>query len=229
VKYRNLHPWKVSPKEAVQIQRELRSSLLIENDFSDVHLIAGADIALDKRTSKGYAGVIIYTFPELDEVERRHAMVDLTFPYIPGLLGFREAPALLKAFAAVRHVPDIVIFDGQGIAHPRRMGIATHMGIVLDKPSIGCAKSRLIGTFEEPGPRAGHHTPLSDAGEVIGAVLRTRDNVKPVFISPGYKVDVATSVEIMMQCADGFRIPKPTREADRFVAEVKRTSQTPRN
>ena len=227
MRYRNLHPWKVSPREAARIQEELRSQVVLESDPGEVSLIAGADIALDRNTNKGYGGVIVYRLPGLTEVERRHSVEDLSFPYIPGLLAFREAPVLLKAFAALTHEPDVIIFDGQGIAHPRRMGIATHMGILLDKPSIGCAKSRLIGTFEEPGPRAGEHSPLTDSGEVIGAVLRTRDNVNPVFISPGHKVDLPSCIDIIMKCVDGYRIPKPTRVADQFVGEVKRGEYAP--
>ncbi|MEW5995255.1 MAG: deoxyribonuclease V [Candidatus Zixiibacteriota bacterium] len=227
MKYRNLHPWNVSPKEAMRIQAELRSQVVLERGFGEIGFIAGADIALDKDTNKGYAGVIVYRFPELIEVERRHAVENLTFPYIPGLLAFREAPVLLKAFAEVKQEPDVIVFDGQGLAHPRRVGIATHMGLLLDKPSIGCAKSRLIGRYEEPGAQAGQYTPLTDSGETIGAVLRTRDNVNPVFISPGHKVDLSSSIEIIMKCVDGYRIPKPTREADHFVGEVKKGTYTP--
>jgi deoxyribonuclease V len=222
MKYRNLHPWNVTPQQAMKIQAELRAQVVLKSDPREVNLIAGADIALDQDTNKGYAGVIVYRFPELIKVERCHAVADITFPYIPGLLAFREAPVLLKAFDALKHEPDVIIFDGQGIAHPRRLGIATHMGLLLDKPSIGCAKSRLIGRFEEPGTRAGEYSPLEDSGEVVGAVLRTRDNVNPVFISPGHKIDLSLSIKIIMKCVDGYRIPKPTREADHFVAEVKK-------
>lgn len=227
MKYRNLHPWNVTPQQAMKIQAELKAQVVLKSDFSEASLIAGADIALDKDTDKGYAGVIVYRFPELIEVERSHAVADITFPYIPGLLAFREAPVLLKAFIALKHEPDVIIFDGQGIAHPRRVGIATHMGLLLDKPSIGCAKSRLIGTFVEPGTRAGEYTLLEDSGEIVGAVLRTRDNVNPVFISPGHKIDLSAAIEIIMKCVDGYRIPKPTREADHFVAEVKKGTFAP--
>jgi deoxyribonuclease V len=222
VQYRHLHPWNVTPREAMKIQEALKLQVVLQGAPGDIRLVAGADIALDKETNKGYAGVIVFRFPELIEVERRHAVKELTFPYIPGLLAFREAPVLLQAFSELQHEPDVVILDGQGIAHPRRMGIASHMGLLLDIPSIGCAKSRLVGSFEEPGPHAGEYTLLMDADEVIGAVLRTRDNVNPVFISPGHKIDLSASIEIIMKCVDGYRIPKPTRLADHFVGQIKK-------
>jgi len=224
MRYRKLHPWNVTPAEGKKIQEELRERVVLHDDFSRVDLIAGADLSLDKRSNMGFAGVIVYAFPDLDEVERRHARCKLTMPYIPGLLAFREAPALLRAFAKVEHEPDVIMFDGQGIAHPRGMGIATHMGMILDKPTIGCAKSRLIGSFEEPGPEVGDHSRLAQDGKTIGVVLRTRRNVKPIFVSQGHKISLKTCVDITLQCSDGYRIPKPTREADRFVGEVKRSA-----
>jgi deoxyribonuclease V len=143
-------------------------------------------------------------------------------PYIPGLLAFREAPILARAFEKLNCEPDVVLFDGHGFAHPRRMGIASHMGLLLDKPSIGCAKSRLVGTHQEPGNTPGEWSPLMDGEQQIGAVLRTRGNVKPIFVSCGHKMDLKTALMIVLQCCDGYRIPKPTREADHFVENVKR-------
>jgi len=219
----DLHPWNVSPAEAKRIQTELGKRVDLQNDFSRVNLIAGADLSIDKASNEGFAGVIVYTFPDLNEVERRHAHRKLSFPYIPGLLAFREAPVLLEAFAKVEREPDVIVFDGQGIAHPRGLGIATHMGLVLDKPTIGCAKSRLTGSFEEPGPEVGDYSPLVFGEKTIGAVLRTRHNVKPVFISQGHKIDLETCIDLLLKCNDGYRIPKPTREADHFVGELKRS------
>jgi deoxyribonuclease V len=146
----------------------------------------------------------------------------LTFPYLPGLLAFREAPVLLAALALLATEPDLLLFDGQGIAHGRRMGIATHMGILLNKPTIGCAKSRLVGTFEEPGTDRGSYKPLVHAGETVGAVVRTRRGVKPIFVSPGTGISLRTAIQIVVQCLDGYRIPKPTREADHYVGIMKR-------
>jgi deoxyribonuclease V len=224
MKYNNLHPWKVTTKEAVQIQAELREHIELHDTFDTVRVLAGADVAFDKHKNEGYGGVITYSFPELEEIERRGVKAEITFPYVPGLLAFREAPVLLKAFASLESEPDVVLFDGQGLAHFRRMGIATHMGIVLNKPTIGCAKSRLIGTFDEPGARVGSYSPLVHGRETVGVVLRTRRRVKPIFVSQGTNISLKTTIEIVLKCVDGYRIPKPTREADRYVAFIKRES-----
>jgi deoxyribonuclease V len=226
MKYLNLHPWKVTTKEAVQIQAELRERIELHDTFDTVRVIAGADVAFDKHKNEGYGGVITYSFPELEEIERRGVKAEIPFPYVPGLLAFREAPIVLKAFASLKTEPDVVLFDGQGLAHFRRMGIATHMGIVLNKPTIGCAKSRLIGTFDEPGPRVGSYSPLVHGKETVGVVLRTRKQVKPIFVSQGTNISLKTCIEIVLTCVDGYRIPKPTREADCYVASIKRESKT---
>jgi deoxyribonuclease V len=223
MRYRDLHPWDVTPAEGKDIQNDLRKRVVLENDFSRVDMIAGADMSIDKSANEGFAGVIVYTFPELNEVERRHAHRKIAFPYIPGLLAFREAPVLLEAFAMLENEPDIIVFDGQGIAHPRWLGIATHMGLVLDKPTIGCAKSRLVGSFEEPGNEVGNYSPLVFGGKTIGAVLRTKKNVNPIFVSQGHRIALKTCIDILLQCDDGYRVPKPTREADHFVGEIKRS------
>jgi len=222
MKYLTLHPWKVTPRDALKIQDTLRERIKLYDTFDRVRIVAGADVAFDRRRNEGYAGVITYSFPELKEIERQGARKTITFPYVPGLLAFREAPVLLKAFAALETEPDVVLFDGQGIAHFRRMGIATHMGLVLDKPSIGCAKSRLVGTFEEPGADVGSCSPLVDGEETVGAVLRTRKGVNPVFVSQGTHISLTTALEIVLTCGDGYRIPKPAREADRYAALIKR-------
>ena len=229
MRYNDLHPWDVSAAEARRIQNELRKRVVLQNDFSRVNLIAGADLSIQKASNEGFAGVIVYTFPDLNEVERQHAHCKLSFPYIPGLLAFREAPVLLEAFAKVEREPDVIIFDGQGIAHPRGLGIATHMGLVLDKPTIGCAKSRLTGTFEEPGPEVGDYSPLVFGEKTIGAVLRTRRNVKPIFVSQGHKIDLQTCIDVLLKCNDGYRIPKPTRDADHFVGQIKRSPDAARD
>ncbi len=228
------HRWDLSPKEAAQLQLELRSRLHKERDLGTIRTVAGADIAVDApprgrggtpQRPMGYAGVIVYTFPEMQEVERQSAQLPLTFPYVPGLLAFREGPVLLEAFGRLRTEPDLLLFDAHGHAHPRRFGLASHLSLILDKPGIGVAKSRLIGTHKQPGIKKGAWAPLVDAGEMIGAVLRTRDNVQSVFISVGHRVDLKTAVKFALACCDGYRIPKPTREADHFVAQLKRTAR----
>lgn len=214
-----LHAWNVTPGEAIAIQEALRKRIRLRDTFAATHIIAGADMSIDG--DWGYGGVITYTFPRLEEIERRSVRMKLTFPYVPGLLAFREAPVLLAALELLSTEPDLLLFDGQGIAHGRRMGIATHMGILLNKPTIGCAKSRLVGTFEKPGADRGCYEPLVHGGETVGAVLRTRKQVRPIFVSPGTGISLKTSINIVMRCLDGYRIPKPTREADHYVGSIK--------
>jgi len=225
------HRWDLSPKEAARLQLELRDRSLRRCAFTAVRTVAGADMAIATAGARGrgrgtgYAGVIVYSFPELQEIERASAAVPVTFPYVPGLLTFREGPPLLAAFAKLRTEPDLLLFDAHGYAHPRRFGLASHLSVVLDKPGIGVAKSRLIGRHKQPGTQKGSWTPLRDGRETIGAVLRTRDRVQPVFISIGHRVDLKTAVEFALACCDGYRIPKPTREADHFVARLKRSQR----
>jgi len=220
--YQNLHPWNVTAREAITIQVDLKKRVALKDSFNEIRVVAGADVSFDKSKHEGYGGVIAYSFPELEEIERRGVRKEVTFPYVPGLLAFREAPVLLEACASLKVEPDVILFDGQGLAHFRRMGIATHMGILLNKPAIGCAKSRLIGRFEEPGGDVGSYSPLMDAGEKVGVVLRTRKRVRPVFVSPGNKISLKTCIDVVLKCVDGYRIPKPTREADRYVARIKK-------
>jgi len=225
------HRWDLTPPEAVRLQLEMRGRLKKEKDFTAIRTVAGADIALSRRGREavGYAGVIVYSFPDVKEIERQSAERPLTFPYVPGLLVFREGPALLDAFARLRTEPDLLLFDAHGYSHPRRFGLACHLSVLFDKPGIGVAKSLLVGDYEEPPDRVGAWTPLVEGGETIGAVLRTRAGVKPVFISIGHRVNLEAAVELALACTDGTRIPKPTREADNFVEQLKRGggSETP--
>ena len=221
MKYRELHRWDVTPREAAEIQREVRAHQERADRLGEIRTVAGADIAVDGRTGEACAGVIVYRFPELIEVERREARRKLAFPYVPGLLVFREGPALLDAFEQVRIEPDLILFDGHGYSHPRRFGFACHMGVLLDRPTIGCAKSLLVGEYEEPANEVGTQAPLMDGEEVIGAVVRTRKDVHPIFVSIGHRVTLATAVRLALACCDGLRIPKPTREADHYVEQVK--------
>ncbi len=219
----DLHPWDISPREAIEIQRRLRSRLVLEDDFISIRLIAGCDISLDPAHGMSYGGVIVYSFPDLREVERKMAKRKIAFPYIPGLLAFREAPVLIESIRLLNAEPDLFIFDGQGIAHPRGLGIASHMGLLVDRPAIGCAKSRLYGLYEEPGREKGSESPLTtrDSG-IIGSVVRTRTDVQPIFVSQGHRISLESAVRITLQCTDGVRVPKPTREADHLVENAKR-------
>lgn len=224
------HRWDVTPKEAAALQLELRDRLKQVRDFGKVRTVAGADIALGPAGSSGkvgkeavaYAGVIVYSLPDLREVERQSAVRRVSFPYVPGLLVFREGPALLEAFGRLRTEPDLLLFDAHGYAHPRRFGLACHLSVVLDTPGIGVAKSLLVGRYQEPPAEVGAWAPLVDAEETIGAVLRTRQGVRPIFISIGHRIDLRTAIELALACTDGYRVPKPTREADHFVAQLKR-------
>jgi deoxyribonuclease V len=222
LKINRLNSWDLTPKEAIALQKELQHLVIVQNGFKKIETIAGADMAIDDKKGVGFAGVVVYSFPDLKEIERAHSVQPIKFPYVPGLLSFREAPILCSAFEELKTAPDMVMIDGQGIAHPRSMGIACHMGLCLGIPTIGCAKSRLVGEHDEPGRNVGDFRPLIFEGKVVGAVLRTRKDVKPLYISPGHMIDLETAVKITLACLDGTRIPKPTREADRFVAALKR-------
>jgi deoxyribonuclease V len=203
-------------------QQKLRGRVVTEDCFGQIRTVAGADLAFDPQTNDAVAGVILYGLPGLEEIERQMAWRKLRFPYVPGLLSFRESPVLIAAFQRLRTEPDLIMIDGHGRAHPRSFGIACHIGVLFDKPTVGCAKSLLIGEYQEPGPRTGSTSSLLFRGERVGVVLRTRDNVKPIFVTQGHRLALDTAVTLVRQCADGFRIPKPTREADRYVRQLRR-------
>jgi deoxyribonuclease V len=223
VKLKSIHRWDLEPRAAIALQRDLAKRVTTSGGPMRVETVAGVDLGFSRDGSEAIAGVIVYSYPDLEEIERKSARGPVPYPYIPGLLSFREGPVLEMAFAEVSHEPDVVLFDGQGIAHPRRLGIASHMGLLLERPTIGCAKSRLCGGHEEPGPKRGDWVPLVDGerGETIGAVLRTRDRVKPIYVSSGHLISLEASIDIVMRCLDRTRIPKPTREADKFVKMLK--------
>lgn len=220
--------WNITPREAVRLQQAWRERVETRDRFGTVRYVAGADLAFDLETNLAFAGVIVYRFPELVEVERRSARRKLRFPYVPGLLSFREGPVLLAAFARLETQPDVILIDGQGFAHPRRFGIASHIGVLLDTPTIGCAKSILVGEHRELAQAAGSNSPLIDHGEQVGVALRTRDGVRPIYVSIGHRISLESAVRVVVQCGDGFRIPKPTREADHWVGELRRAYQAAR-
>lgn len=217
------HSWNLTPQEAVALQQELRFRVRLSADFSVewIKTIAGADCAFDSFDHYGYAGVVVFSYPQLEFVERAGRRGRIEFPYVPGLLSFREAPLLLAAIDKLKHLPDLLIIDGHGLAHPRRFGIACHLGLLLDRPTIGCAKSRLVGDHRPPPAKPGGSVPLTEGDEIIGRVLRTKRNCKPVFVSIGHRIDLDLATRIIMSCVDKYRIPKPTRDADRFVADLK--------
>lgn len=220
------HKWRVTYAEAVAIQNGLRERLRRTGRLSELTLVAGADVSYDKRTDKVYAGIVLLSFPELEIVETVTVAGKSSFPYIPGLLTFREGPALLRAFKRLKRPPDVVIFDGQGYAHPRRMGLASHMGILLGIPTVGCAKSRLVGQHDQPGPDVGDWARLTDADAgrtiTIGCVVRTRVGVKPIFVSVGHMIGLSTATRVALSCLRGFRLPEPTRRAHRLVTDFRK-------
>ncbi len=208
------HPWTLSTAEAIALQLVLRGQLVLSWDSRRVETVAGVDVSLRGRTAR--AAIVLMRYPDLTPLASATAEQPVPFPYVPGLLSFREAPAILAAWEELPFEPDLVLFDGQGIAHPRGIGIAAHLGLWLGQPSIGVAKSRLYGRHEEPGRDKGDWTPLLDEDEpdrVIGAVVRSRADVKPVFVSPGHLIDVATSVRFTVACTPRYRLPEPCRRA----------------
>ncbi len=232
------HDWNVGTAEARQIQEELGRKWKGRDRLGKIRTVAGLDTAFvlkgsqalrakggrwnaARNANRAIAAVVVYKYPEMKEVERAHAEVRLEFPYVPGYLSFREIPALLAALRKLRRVPDLLFCDGQGYAHPRRMGLATHLGILLDRPTIGCAKSMLIGTHGALGKKKSDWTALKDREETIGAALRTRAGVKPIYVSQGHRVSLEAAIRLTIAVSDGTRIPRPTREADRFVSELK--------
>lgn len=215
MKIRDLHDWDVTYKEAVSIQQRLKQCLVLRDDglpdkFSTV---GGADISYDRGSSRFFAAVIVLSWPDLKILEESCASADISFPYIPGLLSFREGPPLLAAFEKLRSRLDVVLFDGQGIAHPRGVGLASHMGLWLDVPTIGCAKKKLFGDYLDPGPTVGEWSPLQDEEHVIGVVLRTKSRVKPVFVSQGHRISLERASRIVLSTTAGYRIPEPVRQA----------------
>ena len=211
----------MSCSEAVVLQKQLAEQLNFCNLTKRPVLIAGCDCAFTKDKKQIIAAIVVLKMDSFELIETAYAIAPVTFPYIPGLLSFREAPVCLAASKKLRTTPDCIIVDGQGLAHPRRLGLAAHLGLFWDVPTIGCAKSRLIGKYEEIGKEKGRWEYLKDKNEVIGIVLRTRSNVKPVFVSPGNRGSLDDSVRIVLDCSTKYRLPEPTRLAHQTVAKLK--------
>lgn len=211
-------------REAFSIQRDLSRKVIKKDCTNRVTTVAGADLAVSKHSKKLLCGIVVFSFPELEIIEKRWEIAEEKFPYIPTLLAFREGPAVISTFGKLSNRPDVLIMDGQGLAHPRKFGIACHVGVLLDIPTMGIAKKRLYGDYKEPSLKRGSREDLVDPqdGSTIGAVVRTRDNVKPVFVSVGNKLDLETAVGITLSCNGGYKVPEPTRIADGYVAELKK-------
>lgn len=219
---RHLHSFNVTYEQAVRIQRELAGQISLSPFRGKFGYVAGADVAYSRKENALFAAVVVQEYPSGKQVFAKAEKGAATFPYIPGLLSFREAPLLLRIFEKLPTTPEVVICDGQGLAHPRGFGLACHIGLLLDVPCVGCAKSRLIGEYEEPAPGRGSTSPLTYRDGVVGAVVRTKDKVKPVFVSPGHKVDVETAVRVVLETSRGYRLPEPTRVAHLLSQKAKR-------
>jgi deoxyribonuclease V len=226
---RTLHSWDLSAEEAVALQRLLADQVVTDRSLKQCKLIAGADISYNRFSPTLYAGVVVLRTSDWSIVEQHGTIAEAQFPYRTGLLTFREAPALLQVFARVRSRLDAVMIDGAGYAHPRRIGLASHIGLWLDRPTIGCAKSRLIGDYEQPGLEAGSSAWLMHKGEVIGSVLRTRAGVKPLFVSVGHKIDLASAQHWVLAACRGYRVPEPTRQAHLLVNRLRQEAACVRN
>ncbi len=214
------HDWNVKPDQAIALQKQLAAQVISSQplDIAAVRRVAGVDVSVQDNQSQ--AAVVVLSFPELQVIETVLASLPTPFPYIPGLLSFREGPVLQQAFEKLQHEPDVFIFDGMGIMHPRRIGIASHMGLWLERPTIGCGKTHFIGAYTEPAVERGATSPVREHGEVIGAVLRTKTGVKPVYISPGHLADLPTALELALRCTTRYRLPEPIRAAHHAAGQM---------
>jgi deoxyribonuclease V len=225
--YEKLHDWTLTPREAIELQKKLHERVRVEPlGARRVETVAGADISFNKFEPTVYAGIVVLRLPSLEVVEEVGVVSETHFPYVPGLLSFRESPSVLEAWSKLKTEPDAVMFDGQGLAHPRRVGIACHVGLIINRPTFGCAKSVLVGKYEEPTPERGEWTPLIDKGETVGAALRTKTRTQPIFVSPGHLIDLAGAIDLTLACDGGYRQPEPTRRAHLLVNALRRGERT---
>ena len=216
------HSWRLSPDRAVLLQRRLATRISLKPFRGTIRCLAGTDVSYDSRSDRFYAAVILLAWPGLTVIEMARARGRSGFPYIPGLLSFREIPPLLRAFRRLRRRPDLIFCDGQGLAHPRRFGLACHLGLLLGIPTLGCAKTLLVGEHPPVSTERGSRSPLLHEGRRVGTALRTRTGTKPIFVSPGHRISMAQATAWSLRCATRFRIPEPTRLADREVARMRR-------
>lgn len=220
--YEQLHHWSLSPSEAVELQKRLRDRVKIVPLERAVETIAGADISFNKDDPTVYAGIVVLKLETLEVIEETGVVSEARFPYVPGLLSFREIPSLLQAWEKLESTPDAVMIDGHGIAHPRRFGIASHMGLLLGLPTFGCGKSVLVGRYEDPPLERGSWTPLMDRGEMVGVALRTKNKVAPIFVNPGHLINLDDAIALTLACDGGYRQPEPTRRAHLLVNALRR-------
>lgn len=223
----SLHSWRLAPKRAVELQRRLASRISLAPLREPVRRIAGADVSYDPMADRFFAAIVVLAWPGLEVCESGRASGRTAFPYVPGLLSFREIPALLRAYRRLRLKPDLILCDGQGLAHPRFFGLACHLGLLLGVPALGCAKSLLVGTHGPVPSRRGGRVPLRYGRRRVGTVLRTREGVKPVFVSPGHRLSVRQAGDWALRCSRGHRLPEPTRLADREVDRMRRLRSRP--
>lgn len=224
-KVHELHSWQLTVAQAQKLQLELASRVCRDGKLSNLRFIAGADISAPDSSGMARAAVVVLTYPEFEIVDIEETQGRPNFPYIPGLLSFRESPLVLAAWQKLSITPDLLLVDGHGIAHPRRFGIASHLGLLLDTPTIGCAKSRLCGTCEDPGAEVGSYAELVDGNDVIGVALRTKVNTTPVYVSIGHKVDLRSAIEWTLKCCQSHRLPEPSRLAH-LIASGKKPPAT---
>jgi deoxyribonuclease V len=213
MKVKSLHGWQLNSSQAIELQYRLAAQVSRNSEIIAPHFIAGMDISVEKTLGTAKGAVVVLSYPELRVVETKVIQGKVDFPYIPGLLSFRESPLTLAACERLSITPDMILVDGQGVAHPRRFGLASHLGLFLDVPTIGCAKSLLCGSHEEPGVEPGSYAEIKDKGETIGVALRTKLGTKPVYVSIGHKIDLQTAIYWVMKCCRGYRLPEPTRLA----------------
>jgi len=218
MRYNNLHRWDLTPKEAIKLQYDLTKRIILKKVFpKELKIIAGVDVSVKNNTSK--AAIVILSYPEFEILETVTHTEKTSFPYIPGLLSFREGPVILECVRKLKIEPDVFVFDGQGLAHPRKIGLASHIGIFLERPCIGSAKTHLYGEYSSPGTKKGDFSLLiAKDGDPVGAALRTRDNIKPIFVSPGHLIDIDSSVNIILSCSPKYKLPEPIRVAHRAAS-----------
>lgn len=223
MEFPELHSWDMNAKDAIALQRLLAQHLCLDSRLPDpVRYVAGVDVSYRRGGVEFFAAVVVLQFSDMKVVEQATASARVTFPYIPGLLSFRELPVVLQAFKKLQTIPDVVLVDGQGVAHPRHLGLASHLGLWLDRPTVGCAKSRLCGEHDPPGRHRGDRVPLVFENAAVGTVLTTRSGIKPLYVSPGHLLDVPDSAELVMHCLGRYRLPEPTRLAHHLANQARR-------
>jgi deoxyribonuclease V len=223
MKIKPLHEWNLSSQQAIELQKQLAYEVIKEDKFTPpIKTVAGIDLGYDAKNNSSRAVVVVLSFPELELLESSEAYLPIQFPYVPGLLSFRETPVAIKALENLKMTPDVILCDGQGLAHPRRFGVACHIGVIADVPTIGVAKSLLVGKFENLGEERGNTTPLIHRNEQIGVALRTKNKVQPLFVSIGHRIGLDTAIQIVLECAPKYRLPETTRLADKMASYRKR-------